>query len=64
MTESILDKKQRILGNATHDSPEVTKAVSSKQWTAQDASEYRKATEKPGKRESHAQLVARTMRRS
>lgn len=62
MGESILEKKLRILGSATDGSPEVLRAVISKQWTAQDASEYRRAIGKPG-RPSHAELTKTTMRR-
>lgn len=61
MTESILEKKLRILGNATDGSSEVLRAVAAKQWTAKDASEYRRATGKPG-RPSHTDLVKATMR--
>lgn len=61
MPESILEKKLRILGNATEGSPEVLRAVASKQWTAKDASEYRRAIGKTG-RPSHAELVKATMR--
>ena len=66
MTESVLDKKLRILGPAQDGDPAVLRAVSSKQWTARDAREYRKhVSGQAGIAEgelTHAERIAMTMR--
>jgi hypothetical protein len=62
MSESIIAKKQRILGNALEGSPKILEAVRSGLWTAQDASEYRKHIAEGLKRSSHAERVKMTMR--
>lgn len=63
MTESIAEKKQRVLGNAPDGSPAVLRAIRNKEWTAQDAVEYRKyMTGTTGSIKTHAERVALTMR--
>lgn len=65
MTESILSKKSRILGDKP-DNRTVLNAIRSKQWTASDAREYRKAVQgvKKNSGPSYAERVAGTVRRN
>ena len=66
MSESIIQKRDRLFGNAPEGSPAVLKAVTSGQWTPQDAQQLRKhlGNQSPtGKtRQSHADRVALTMK--
>ena len=67
MSESILDKKLRILGPAPSQA-EVLRAVSAGLWAARDASEYRKATVEPSGAQKkrgpgYAERVAGTVKR-
>jgi hypothetical protein len=63
MSESILEKKHRILGNAPEGSPAILEAVRSGLWTAQDASGYRRTiAPASGPAKTHADRIAMTMR--
>jgi hypothetical protein len=64
MSESIIDKKLRILGPAPSQA-EALRAVSAGLWSARDASAYRAATAAPSKklRVSYAERVAGTVKR-